>query len=123
MTLIKHLMTANPIAVQKEKSVFDAVRLMNEKDIDSLIVTDDHKPVAIFTTTDLRVRVVGEGKDPKKTGVFSVATKDIKVLKDSDEAMMARNVMSKYQLKHLPIVDDGDLLVGILSSTDLIDHK
>ncbi|MFH0861446.1 MAG: CBS domain-containing protein [Candidatus Altiarchaeota archaeon] len=120
MALIKHFMTADPVAIQKDKSVFEAVKLMNEKDIDCLIVTDDHKPVAIFTTTDLRVRVVGEGKDPKKTGVLTAATKDIKVLKESDEAMLARNIMSKYQVKHLPIVDDGDLLVGMLSITDLI---
>jgi len=122
MAIIRNFMTADPVAIQKGKSVFEAVKLMNEKDIDCLIVTDNHKPVGIFTTTDLRVRVVGEGKDPKRTDVLEAASKDIKVLKESDEAMLARNVMSKYQLKHLPIVNEGDLLVGILSASDLIDR-
>jgi len=120
MTQIKSFMTADPVAVQKDKTVFEAVKLMNERDIDCLIVTDAHKPVGLFTTTDLRVRVVGEGKDPKKTPVMSVATRDIKMVKDTDEAMLARNIMSKYQLKHLPVVDGGDLLVGMLSITDLV---
>ena len=120
MTQIRHIMSRDPVAVQKDKSVYEAVRLMNQRDIDCLIVTENFVPVGIFTTTDLRVRVVGEGRNPKETPIHAVATKDVKIMKDTDEALLARRMMAEHGVKHMPIVDGGGLLVGMLSVTDLV---
>jgi signal-transduction protein with cAMP-binding, CBS, and nucleotidyltransferase domain len=121
MAKVRDYMSREPVAVPKDRSVYDTVRLMNDRDVDSVIVTSHYQPVGLFTTTDLRVRVVGEGLDPKSTDVYSVSTRGVKVLKDTDEMIAARRIMSKHKVKHLPIVGEGGLLVGMLSITDLVD--
>jgi CBS domain-containing protein len=120
MRAIRHLLVdRNVLAVEAEMTVMDAARYMIKHVIGAAPVLDKERLVGIFTERDLMSRVVVAGKDPKKTSVREVMTKDV-VAADPDERYtecIAK--MKKVHCRHLPIVEDGHL-VGTISLRDLL---
>jgi CBS domain-containing protein len=109
--------------VSPETSVFDAVKLMNDHRVGAVAVTNDDKLHGIFTERDLMIRVVLEGKDPKKTSVADVMTpKCISARKDMamGEALM---IMDENHFRHLPVIDEKDKVLGLLSIRDLLHNR
>jgi CBS domain-containing protein len=109
--------------VSPETPVLDAVSLMNEHRVGAVAVTNDDQLQGIFTERDLMIRVVLEGRDPKTTSVSDVMTaKCISAKQDMTigEALM---IMSDNHFRHLPLVDDGGKVLGLLSIRDLLHSR
>ncbi|MEJ2582059.1 MAG: CBS domain-containing protein, partial [Acidobacteriota bacterium] len=71
-----------------------------------------------FTERDVLCRVVGEKRDPEATKVIDVMTSEIATVKSSTRIEEAMAVITEKRIRHLPVVDDGDLK-GVVSSGDL----
>jgi CBS domain-containing protein len=111
-------MVKNVITLQTDTSAHEAVKLLNKNKIGCLVVVRDGEIEGILTERDLLERVVEECRDPRKTKVSEIMTRDVIVGKSDMEISEATKIMVKNRVKKLPIVEKGHL-VGIVTVTDI----
>src|SRR5438132_14426368 len=99
-------------------TVKDAVRLMVEKRIGSIVVMDEGQVVGIFTERDALNRVLDRGLAPQSTRVREVMTPKPVVARPELTVEEAMVIMTERRLRRLPVCDQGRL-VGIISIGDL----
>lgn len=104
--------------VSPDATVRAAVHQMNEKGVGALLVLEGTTPAGIFTERDVLRRVVAAGLDPDATTVGQVMTTEIVTAMSSMRVEEAMGLMADRRLRHLPIVDDGEV-VGLISIGDL----
>ena len=101
------------------ESVAAAARLMNERKIGGLVVTDQGKMVGILTERDILTRVVAQARDPVATTVREVMTSPVATCRRETSLNECIGVMTSKQIRHLPVVDDRGVC-GIITSSDLL---
>ena len=109
----QELRTLSPDATVRE-----AVKMMAGRKIGAVLITRDGKLAGIFTERDVLTRIVDAGLDPDKTKLEEVMTPDPDTLAPNDRAMDALAQMSSRGYRHLPVVDNNQL-VGIVSVRDI----
>ena len=105
-------------SVAPEVRVLDAVRKMNQEHVGALLVCESNELVGIFTERDVLTRVVDAGRDPGATKVVDVMTSEVETVRSSTGVQDAMALISERRFRHLPVIDDGELL-GVVSSGDL----
>ncbi|MEM1584466.1 MAG: CBS domain-containing protein [Nitrososphaerota archaeon] len=96
-----------------DKNIVEAAKLMKEKEIDSIIVMEDKKPVGMLTIKDIIYKVVSEGKDPKKTKIEEIASKPLITVDPKTKVGEAIKLMLENDIRRLPVIDSG-ILVGVV---------
>jgi CBS domain-containing protein len=106
--------------VRPSDTVLDALRLMAEKGIGALMVTQEQgRIVGIFTERDYARKVALHGRTSAATEVRDVMTPDVLVVRPSHTNEQCMQLMSSHRLRHLPVVEN-DQLVGMISIGDLV---
>ncbi len=105
--------------VDRTASVLEAAKMMNEKHIGAVIVNDNDKIVGIFTERDILRRIVAAGLPPGETAVGDVMTSPMACCTRDATLAECRSIMSSKRIRHIPIVDDGQLY-GIISAGDVM---
>jgi CBS domain-containing protein len=108
------LITISPYA-----SVDEAVQLMNQHRLGSVLVEDDQVLLGIFTERDVLTRVAGAGLAPSETAVTDVMTRSLITVRRSTPISEVMKVMTVNRCRHLPVVEDGKLL-GLVSIGDVM---
>lgn len=102
-----------------DNTVEEAVGEMASRRIGSVVIVDgEGRPIGIFTERDLLIKVIGEGRD-LKTPLREVMTPNPIVAREDWSASRALETMISRGFRHLPIVDDQGILVGIVSIKDI----
>ena len=115
---VSDLMTSDPSTVGPDDPCARAATLMKEEDCGAIPVVKGNKLVGIVTDRDIAIRAVAEGRDPKTLKVSDIMSADpITVTPDTDADEAART-MAEFQVRRLPVVDDGRLL-GIVVTAQL----
>ncbi len=100
-------------------TVREAARLMAARNIGSVLVTAREGQLeGILTERDILCRIVAPGRDPDHTRLHEVMTKDPDTIGPDAPAIEALRRMQDGGYRHLPVVDDGGRLVGIVSRRD-----
>lgn len=105
--------------ISRTATVSEAVREMNEKGVGSLLVIDGRHPVGIFTERDVLRRIVDADRDPALTRVGEVMTRDLAAIEPSWHVEDAMRLMTERRLRHLPVMEGGEVL-GMISIGDLL---
>jgi CBS domain-containing protein len=105
-------------AIDPQATVSQAVEVMNELRIGSLVVIEGEELVGIFTERDVLRRVVAACGDPRTTPVSEVMTRDLVTVEPATSLATAMSLVTEHRCRHLPVVEDGRL-VGLVSSGDL----
>ena len=116
------VMTDNPVYALPDDTVEKVAQLMKKEDIGPVPVVDDEQNkrlVGIVTDRDLALKVVAEGRDPQTTKVEEVMTRKLITSRPDDDVESAMKAMAQYQLRRIPVVDDHNRLVGIISQADV----
>ncbi len=108
------------ISIAPHRPVFDALVVLAEYKIGALVVLDGEKLVGIFSERDYAREVVLKGRSSKTTQISEVMTDRVLSAKPSDTVESAMSLMSEKRIRHLPIVDDSNKVVGVLSIGDLV---
>lgn len=111
-------MVKNVITLEKDVSVRDAVRVMNENGIGCLVAVDNGEIIGILTERDLLRRVLETCRNPKETKVSEIMTRNVIVGNPDMQLVEATRLMFENKVKKLPIVE-GDRLVGLITLTDI----
>ena len=101
-----------------EATVLDAVELMNDRHIGSVVVLEDDRIVGIFTERDLMLRVVAARRDPAVCRLSEVMTTPVACAAPRTTLNELRQVMRDKRIRHVPVVDGGRL-AGLISIGDL----
>ena len=108
------------------ESVFDALKLMNEKDVGSVLVQIDGYLVGILSARDYVRKVILDIPASKKTKVSEVMTRDVVTVTRDDTIVHCIALTRKHHTRHLPVVEEGKA-IGMISLRDLfldvIHHK
>ena len=122
MKLVKHLLEAkgsNIISIQPDASVLDAIKLMAEKGIGSLVVTEGEALKGIVTERDYARKVIIKGRASDSTKISEIMTADVVTASSDQSVNQCMAIMTERKCRHLPVVDDGQL-VGMISIGDLV---
>jgi CBS domain-containing protein len=117
------VMTKKVIVVPMGENAIEVARLMKKYDIGSVIVVDEkHGKSAkgIITERDIVHKLIAPGKDTAKTLVESIMSRPLRVVKPDTALEDAAKAMRKNRIKRLPVVNDRNELIGILSENDLM---
>lgn len=105
-------------AVSEEASVLDAVKVMADRRIGSVVVKSGERVTGIFTERDVLNRVVAVQKDTREVRVRDVMSSPVACCQLDTKLTECRSVMASKKLRHLPVVEDGEL-VGMISIGDI----
>lgn len=107
-------------AVAPEQTVLRAIEIMAEVDVGALLVLDGKRLCGIFSERDYTRKVILQGKASRQTPVSEVMTgKVIYVTQDRTiEECMA--IMTEKHVRHLPILDEKQNVIGIISIGDVV---
>jgi CBS domain-containing protein len=110
------------LQIEADASVFDAVKKMVDAGVGSLLVIEEREIAGIFTERDYLRRMTLEGRDDKETPVREVMSSPLVVVTPQDTIDECMAMMTDRRIRHLPVVDDGDV-VGIVSIGDIVKFK
>lgn len=112
-----------PPIVESTVSVLEAVGIMASYRVGAVLVVEHDAIKGIFTERDVMLRVVQQERDPRTTRVADVMTSDVKTLTDAATPDEAIDLMLDGHLRHVPIVDKGGRILGLLSIRALLEDK
>ncbi len=119
---IKECCQENVVTAAPTAAILDIIELMKNRNIGSVVITENKKPVGIITDRDILLRVIAEGKDPGTIKVKEVMTKKPMVLSEEVGLFDALKQMEGKKFRRFPVVDAKGHLKGILTVDDLISH-
>jgi CBS domain-containing protein len=105
-----------------EATVYDALRLLAERDIGALLVIQGEQLVGILSERDYARKVILKGKSSMKTAVRDIMTERVMVITPQNTVEEAMALMTEKHLRHLPVLEDQKV-VGLVSIGDLVKAK
>ena len=102
-----------------DQTVFEALRLMAEKNVGALLVLEGRRPVGIFSERDYARKLVLKGKFSQETQVREVMTEKLITVRPDETIEQCMTLMTDRHIRHLPVMD-GDELLGIISIGDVV---
>ena len=116
---IKDVMTSNPCAIDADKTVAYAAKMMREEDVGLAPIVEGDKLIGMLTDRDIAIRVVAEGRDPDQVKVADVASKQVVTIDPQQDLEEALRIMAKHQVRRLPVVEEDGKLVGVVAQADI----
>jgi len=107
------------ISVFPDTSVFDALKVMAENNIGSVVVMQDKKFLGIITERDYSRKVVLKGKNSTDTKVNEIMTAEFPLLKPNDTIEYCMELLTKNNIRYLPVFEEKNL-EGIISISDVV---
>ncbi len=122
MKLVKHLLDAKGrhiISVTPDTSVLDAIKLMAEKAIGSLVVMDDGELCGILSERDYARKVIIKGRSSESTRVSEIMTATVLRTSSAQTVTDCMELMTEKRIRHLPVLEDNRV-IGMISIGDLV---
>jgi CBS domain-containing protein len=107
------------LAIGPHATVLEAARLMNREKVGALVVHEQDRAVGMFTERDVLMRIVAEQRDPAAVTVGQAMTQPVACCRPDTTVEEARTVMRNRRIRHLPVVDEQQRLLGLISIGDL----
>ncbi|MGZ3757747.1 MAG: CBS domain-containing protein [Mucilaginibacter sp.] len=107
------------ISIDADTSVLDALRLMSEKNIGSVIVTEDGEYAGLLTERDYARKVILKGKSSDETTVREIMSTGLPRILPNSSIETCMHIMSETNIRYLPVFRE-DHLVGIISINDVV---
>jgi CBS domain-containing protein len=122
MKLVQHLLDTKGnevITIAREASVFDAIKLMAERGVGSLLILDGREIAGIVTERDYARKVILKGRSSETTEVGEVMSIDVVTATIGQTVKECMTLMTEKRIRHLPVVSEGEV-VGLISIGDLV---
>ncbi|WP_024589747.1 MULTISPECIES: DUF294 nucleotidyltransferase-like domain-containing protein [unclassified Pseudoalteromonas] len=116
---ISELMTRTAITLTPDASIRQSAKKMKEHGVSSIMITQHAHLVGVVTDRDLRNRVLADEVDPQDA-VSSIMTAKPKFIFENNRVFSALHLMLKYNIHHLPVLDENHNPIGMITSTDLL---
>lgn len=105
--------------VHPDNSVLEALKIMAEQNIGSVMVTRDGQYLGIMTERDYSRKVILKGKSSTDTKVSEIMSNDFPRVKPADSIEYCMQLLSEKNIRYLPVFEN-DALAGIISINDVV---
>ncbi|HEY5643690.1 MAG TPA: CBS domain-containing protein [Woeseiaceae bacterium] len=122
MRLVRHLLDRKGrevIAIGREASVFEAIKIMADRAVGSLLVMDGDELAGIVTERDYARKVIVKGRSSNSTTVGEIMTTSVVTAGIDQTVYDCMTMMSERRIRHLPVVEGGKV-IGLISIGDLV---
>ena len=112
------VMSRNVHLADPDMSICEAAKMMASHDIGVLPVGENDRLVGVITDRDIAVRAVAGGKDPNGTKIRDIMSSGVCWVYEDASTKEAAQIMSKNQIRRLPVINRDKRLVGMVSIGD-----
>jgi len=123
MKIVAHVLKSKPdqtvYTITPTASVFDAAKLMAEKNIGALLVMEAERIIGIITERDYARKIVLMSRSSKETPVRDIMASSVMYVRPDQTSEECMALMTENRLRHLPVIDSGKL-IGLISIGDLV---
>lgn len=112
---VKDIMQTKLTKIRSDISVSDAIEIMVQEKVGSLLVENKGEVISIFTQGDIIVKVLGEKKDPDDVFVKEVSSDNMIMVDEEADIIEASELLAKYNIRRLVVTKNGKV-IGIISS-------
>ena len=109
----------NVYSIVSTLTVFEALRVMGEKNIGAILVIDDGDLKGILSERDYARKIVLKDKSSKETAVSEIMESEVVTVKPSDNVEYCMELMSQRRIRHLPVIE-GETVIGLVSIGDVV---
>ena len=123
---VSDVMTPDPVCCLPTDTAEKAAKILRDHNVGCVPVVLDQKSrqlIGIITDRDLCCTVVASGLEPKATPIKRFVTTNPLTCRIDDSLDVCLNLMQVYQLRRIPVIDDEERCIGIISQADLVRHK
>ena len=106
-------------SVSPDATVFEAVQLMDTKNVGALLVMDGERLVGVISERDYTRKIMLRGKRSRETKVTEIMSTNVFTTHRREGVETCLRLMTDQHIRHLPVVDD-DKVVGVISIGDLV---
>src|SRR5215212_8179832 len=106
-------------SVSPEATVFEAVQLMDTKNVGALLVMDGQRLVGVISERDYTRKIMLRGKRSRETKVAEIMSTNLTVTHLREPVEKCLRLMTDKHIRHLPVLE-GDQVVGVISIGDLV---
>ena len=118
--MLKDIVCRELVCVDSDTKVSEAARMMEKKDVGSVLVLDNGRPRGILTDRDIVLRCVAKNLDVDDCTVENVMTESLQSVKETDGVFDVVETMRGAGVRRIPVVDGRGQAVGIVSFGDLL---
>ena len=121
-TMVRHILEVKGQdiwSISPGASVFDALRMMSDKDVGALLVMEGEQMVGIMSERDYARKVVLLGKTSRDTRVEEIMSKKVYTIHPDQTLEEAMDLMNRQRIRHVPVVD-GERILGVISIGDVV---
>ena len=118
-SILAHKKASTVWSIGPNAMVFDAIQLMDEKNVGALPVVENANLLGVISERDYTRKVILKGKSSKETPVRDIMTEQLITVNPGDSVTKCMRIMTEKRVRHLPVLE-GTRLVGILSIGDLV---
>jgi len=119
MATVADVMTRDPRSMTPQDSLADAAKVMDELNVGVVPVCEGDRLVGVVTDRDIVVRGIARDVDPKSCKLSDVMSGHVRTARVDDDVDEVLSEMANSQIRRMPVVDNNDKLVGILSIGDI----
>ena len=123
MQTLKQLLEQNsrqPVVVSPRDTVYHALQVMADNDVGAVLAMDGEKLVGIFSERDYARKVILSGRNSRETLIESVMTSKVAYVTPGHSLEACMSLMTQHRFRHLPVLDDNEQLLGVISMGDLV---
>ena len=110
---------SNVYSVAEDITVYEALKIMGEKNVGALLVMQDDHLKGIISERDYARKIVLKGKSSNETTVREIMTEKVITVLPEDDIEKCMELMSGRKIRHLPVMKD-DKVLGVISITDVV---
>lgn len=105
---------------QPASSVYDAIRVMGEKNVGALVVVENGEVVGVLSERDYSRKVVLQGRTSRDTVVDEILSRPAVTVRRKDTIEKCMQLMTSQRIRHLPVVSEDNRPIGLISMGDLV---
>ncbi|MEM2139022.1 MAG: CBS domain-containing protein [Candidatus Woesearchaeota archaeon] len=117
---VKDVMSKKVIFLSKDKYVNEAIKVMAENSISTIVIEENNKLLGILTERDLVKKILYKEKDPKKIKIQDIMSKEPIYVYPDAPILVAANTMKEHKVRKLVVLNEKKEVIGIISQTDII---
>ena len=106
-------------SVPPDTTVFEAIKMMAERDVGALLVMEGDRLVGVISERDYTRKVALKGKSSRETKVAEILSSHVISVTPSHSIDECMRLMTSHRVRHLPVVDSGKV-TGMISIGDLV---